>query len=227
MQNETRSVFHPFWRKLNFVFIIIFILGFMFPFPGLSYAFSNGEIYNKEAQNIVNTADLIIKAEHAYSQNIGSGEFTGLLNLEREKPPYLSHMAVYSYNNSECVRKILMQGKVYICVNSTDAKLNIFMPADLASLDLVVREISKGVTGQRDRIYDNKGMPAISLGLDSHSLSPTSIGNRISPIGSANVSLNANGGTTYTNTNCKRGNNIIARIETVIVNLFVSALSLF
>lgn len=206
MQNKTRPVF-----------IIMFLLGFILSFSKFSYAFNKGEIYNKEAQNIVNTADLIIKAEHSYSQNTYGEGFADLLKLERNKPPYLSPMEVYTRNNSECVRKTLMQSKVYICVNPASARLNIFLPVDSASLNLVAREISKGITGQSDQVSERGGLPVISFSF-------ISAGKAIFPSGSITVSPNANGGTTYANTNPEKGN-IMARVAAIIVNFLTSAIS--
>lgn len=224
MRNTSSADRRSSGANLNFIFAVIFLTGFSFSFSKLSYALNKGEFYNKEAQNIVNTADLVIKAEHSYLQN--TGEFTGLLNLEGENPPYLSSMAVYSYNGNECAQKILMQSNVYICVNPQAAELNVFMPAYFASLNMVAQEISKGITGKTGQISNNDGLTDISFNLNNRPPSFDSNPDAMSPVSSITTSPNANGGTTYIN--IKNGNgNIIAQAIAIIANFFASALSLF
>lgn len=208
-----------------FLFTIISLLVFSFPFSKLSYALNKGEIYNKEAQNIVNTSDLIIKAEHAYSQNIGG--FTSLSNLEQGHPPYLSPLAIYDYNNDECVRKMLLRGYVYICISPQTAELNVFMPNNIASFNMVVQEISKGITGEAGQISYYNGLADIAFNLNNNSPSFASNPNQGLKLGSVVTSPNANGGTSYMNVGIESDNNIVTQMISVVTGFFASVLSLF
>jgi hypothetical protein len=129
-------------RFKDIIVITVFLPLLLFcPFSKSSYGFNKGQIYNKEAQNIVNTADLIIKAERAYSQN--TGEFTDLSNLEHVNPPYLSPLGIYGYGSEECVKKMLLQSYVYICASAQTAELNVFMPNNFASSTWWFRKSAK------------------------------------------------------------------------------------
>lgn len=202
----------------NFILAVTFLMFSLFSFSEFSYAFSKGKIYNKEAQNIVNTAGLIIKAEHSYLQNAGG--FAGLLNLEWGNPPYLSPMAVYNYNGLECVRKILIQSNIYICVDPQGAELNVFIPADFASLNLVAQEISKGITGQSGQVEGDSGLTYITFNLNGSPPSFVLNPDTMPTIGSITTSPNANGGTTYININ--RDGNIIGQVIAIIAGFFAS-----
>ncbi len=208
-----------------FLFTIILLLVFSFLFSKLSYALNKGEIYNKEAQNIVNTSDLIIKAEHAYSQNIGG--FTGLSNLEREDPPYLSPLTIYDYNNDECAKKILLRSYVYICISPQTAELNVFIANNIASFNMVVQEISKGITGDAGQISYYNGLANISFNLNNDPPSFASNPNKASKVSSIVTSPNANGGTSYMNVGNGSDNNIITHMISVVAGFFASVLSLF
>ncbi|MHB1661651.1 MAG: hypothetical protein ACYCSQ_03150 [bacterium] len=191
--------------------------------PKLCYGFGGGRIYNIEAQNIVNTADLIIKAEHAHLQN--SGDFTGLLNLEQSNPPYLSPMAVYNYNNDECVRKILFENNIYICVDLKSDTLNVIMPYNFAYSDIAALEISKGITGKTEQISHYNGLSYIFFDLKNNPPSFASNPDASSVAPSALSSPNANGGTSYVNTG--NNSNFIGKAMQAVIGFFTAVLSLF
>lgn len=192
--------------------------------PKSSCGFSNGRMYNIEAQNIVNTADLIMKAEHAHLLN--TGYFTGLLNLEQSNPPYLSPMAVFNYNNEECVRKILFKNNIYICVDAQNIKLNVFIPYNFAYSDIVTLEISKGITGKTDQISHNNGLYYISFDLKNNPPSFASNPDTASADASALSSPNSNGGKSYINTD-NNNINFISKAIQVVIGFFTTVLSLF
>jgi hypothetical protein len=202
-----------------------------YPFSKSSYGFNKGQVYNKEAQNIVNTADLIIKAERAYSQN--TGEFADLSNLEHGNPPYLSPLGIYGYGSEECVKKMLLQSYVYICASAQTAELNVFMPNNFASSNMVVQEISKGITGEAGQISCYNGLADISFNLADNTPSFASNlqnsgahSNAAPPVVSIVASPNANGGTSYINTGRGR-NNIINQIISAVTGFFAAVSSLF
>ena len=194
-----------------------------YPFSKSSYGFNKGQIYNKEAQNIVNTADLIIKAERAYSQNIG--DFADLSNLEHGNPPYLSPLEIYGYGSEECVKKMLLQSYVYICASAQTAELNVFMPNNFTSFNMVVQEISKGITGEAGKISYYNGLADISFNLKRNPPSFASNPNGASPISSTLTSPDANDGTSYVNTENQSG--LINRTIQAVVSFFTAVLSLF
>ena len=218
--------------RFKHIIVIAVFLPFLlfYPFSKSSYGFSAGQVYNKEAQNIVNTADLIIKAEPAYLQNTGG--FADLSDLEHGSPPYLSLLEIYGYGGEECVKKMLLQSYVYICVSPQTAELNVFMPNDFASLDAAAREVSKGITGRAGQISRYNGLADISFNLNNNPPSfasnplPGETGaNTVSSAGSIVASPNANGGTSYINTG--RGTNIINRLASAVTGFFAAVLSLF
>ncbi|MCL4321740.1 MAG: hypothetical protein M0016_01865 [Deltaproteobacteria bacterium] len=202
---------------------IVIVLIYLSAFPKLCYGLSSGQIYDKEAQNIVNTADLVIKAEHAHLQNTGG--FTGLINLEQNSPPYLSPMAVYAYNNDECVKKILFLNNIYICVSLQNDTLNVFMPGNFASFNIVVQEISKGITGEAGQISYYNGLADISFNLNNSPPSFASNPDTASTDGSALVSPDANGGMSYVNTENK--SSFINKAMQAVIGFFTAILNLF
>jgi hypothetical protein len=191
-----------------------------------SYGFSKGDVYNMEAQNIVNTADLIIKAEHAYSAN--DGGFTGLLNLEQTNPPYLGPIPIYNYDGDGCVIKILAGNNVYICVDIQSYTLNILMPGNLVYSNIVSLEISKGITGKTGQISNYGSMADIAFNLvnnppsfSSDSSNPEAVSSKVSVL----TSPDANGGISYINT--ENGNDFISKAVQAVIGYFAAALSFF
>lgn len=186
------------------------------------YGFSEGKIYNRQAQNIVNTADLIIKAEHAHLLNKGS--FAGLADLEREKPPYLSPMAVYDHNGEECIKKKLFKNSVYICIGLKNKKneLNVFMPKYSASSDIVSREISKGITGATGQIVYGSDSAEVSFVLDKYGMSHA---DSTAAVGSTLMSSNVNGGISYADADVK--SSLLSKIVKMTVGVLTSILTLF
>ena len=192
-------------------------------FSKLCFGLSKGQIYNLEAQNVVNTADLVIKAEHAYFSNYG--RFAGIAGLEQSSPAYLSPIPVYGFNNEGCVKKILFKTNIYICVNLQGGTLNVLMPDDFTYSDIAVREISKGITGKTEQISSDDGLADISFNLKLNPPSFASNPDSASPVSSTLTSPDANGGTNYTNTE-NQGGSINRAIEAV-VSFFTAVLSLF
>ena len=194
-----------------------------FIFPTLCFGLSKGQIYNLEAQNIVNTADLIIKAEHAYFLNYG--RFAEITSLEQNSPAYLSPIPVYSFNNEGCVKKILFKTNTYTCVNLQGGMLEVLMPDDFAYSDIAVREISKGITGKTEQVSESNGLADISFNLKQNPPSFASNPDNASPVSSTLTSLDANGGTSYIN--IENQSSLINRAIQAVVNFFTAALSLF
>ena len=192
-------------------------------FSKLCFGLSKGQIYNLEAQNVVNTADLVIKAEHAYFSNYGM--FADIAGLEQSSPAYLSPIPVYSFNNEGCVKKILFKINIYICVNLQGGTLNVLMPDDFTYSDIAVREISKGITGKTEQISSDDGLADISFNLKLNPPSFASNPDSASPVSSTLTSPDANGGTSYINTENQNG--LINRAVQAVVRFFTAALSLF
>ena len=206
-----------------YVASIAIILFYASMFPKLCLGMSEGQIYNLEAQNIVNTADLVIKAEHAYFLNYG--RFADIAGLEQSSPAYLSPIPVYGFNNEGCVKKILFKTNIYICVNLQGGMLEIFMPDDFAYSDIAVREISKGITGKTGQISYGGGLADISFDLKLNPPSFASNPDSASPVSSTLTSPDANGGTSYINTGNQSG--LINRAVQAVVSFFAAVLSLF
>ena len=209
--------------KYCVVLIAIILIYASILFQKLCFGMSEGQICNIEAQNIVNTSDLVIKAEHAYFRNYGT--FAGLTSLERSNPAYLSPIPVYGFNNEGCIEKMLFKTNVNICVNLQGGMLEVFMPDDFAYSDLAVREISKGITGKTGQISYEGGLADISFSLKRNPPSFASNMDGSSPAGSTLTSPDANGGTDYANTE-NQGDPINRAIEAV-AGFFAAVLSLF
>jgi len=191
-------------------------------FLKLCYGLSEGKIYNKQAQNIVDTADLIVKAEHAHLFDKGS--FADLADLEREKPPYLSPMAIYVRNGEECIKKKLFENSVYICIELKNKKneLNIFMPKYSASSDIVSREISEGITGTAGQIVYGSDAAKVSFALNKYGMSHT---DSAVTVNSTLTSPNVNGGISYVNADVK--SSLLSKIIKTTVGFLTSILTLF
>ena len=206
-----------------FVALIAIILIYASIFQKLCLGMSEGQICNIEAQNIVNTSDLVIKAEHAYFRDYGT--FAGLRALERSNPPYLSPIPIYGFNNEGCIEKMLFKTNVYICVNLQGGMLEVFMPDDFAYSDLAVREISKGITGKTGQISYEGGLADISFSLKRNPPSFASDTYGSSPVSSALTSPDANGGTDYANT--ENQSSPTNRAIEAVAGFFAAVLSLF
>ncbi len=211
---------------LNIMLIFCILL-----FPKFSFGMSGmqkGQIYNMEAQNIVNTSDLLIKAEHAYFQN--TGNFTDITGLENNSPAYLSPMKVYNFQGDTCLEKLLFKSTVNICINLQNESIEIYIPLNLANEDIVAKEISKGITGMDGQVSDINGLGAVIFSLNAaapflHSSSNSNAG-RSSSVSSVNVSPNANGGINYTNT-VGTQTDLLTKVTQAITNFFASVVSLF
>ena len=206
-----------------YIILIGIVLIYSSMFSKSCLGLSSGQIYNIEAQNIVNTADLVIKAEHAYFRN--SGRFADIISLEQANPAYLSPIPVYSFNNEGCVKKILFKTNIYICINLQGGMLEVFMPEDFAYSDIAVREISKGITGKMGQISYYNGSVDISFNLNRNPPSFASNPNTKPSVSSTLTSPNANGGISYANTGNQSG--LINRAIHAVVSFFSALLSFF
>ncbi len=190
----------------------------------LCFGMIKGEIYNLEAQNIVNTADLILKAEHAYFQN--SGGFTDITGLESSSPAYLSPMQVYNFNGETCINKILFRNIMNICVNLQKEMLEVYIPSNLFYSDAVSREISKGITGKTGQVSYIDGLWVIAFNLDGNPPSFASNPGSAPPISSTLTSPDANGGMNYTDT-AGTQTSLLGKGIQAIIGFFTSIISLF
>jgi len=213
-------------RHFTALILIILILVCAPVFQKQCLGVSEGQICNIEAQNIVNTSDLLIKAEHAYFQN--NGMFAGLRTLEQSNPAYLSPIPVVGFNNEGCIEKILSKKIVYICINLQGGMLDVFIPENIAYSDLAFREISKGITGKTGQISYAEGLADISFSLKSNPpsfASDTSNPDGSSPLSSTLTSPNPNGGTDYVNT--VNQNSPINRAIDAVAGFFAAVFNLF
>jgi len=212
--------------NIMFVFYLLLLPKFSFGMSGMP----KGQIYNMEAQNIVNITDLLIKAEHAYFQNTGT--FTDITSLENNKPAYLSPMKVYNFQGDSCLEKLLFKSTTNICINLQNESIEIYIPLNLANEDIVAKEISKGITGKTGQVSDINGLGVVTFSLNDaapsfHSASASNSNTGASsPVSSVNVSPNANGGINYTNT-VGTQSNLLTKVTQTITNFFASVLSLF
>ncbi|MFW0884564.1 hypothetical protein ACMCNP_05905 [Candidatus Acidulodesulfobacterium sp. H_13] len=188
------------------------------------YGLNEGKIYNRQAQNIVNTADLIIKAEHA--RLFDKGSFADLDDLERERPPYLSPMAIYDRNGEGCIKKKLFKNSVYICIELRNKKneLNIFIPKYSASSDIVSREISKGITGAVGQIVYSSDAARVSFALNKYGMSHADSAVTVS---STLMSPNVNGGISYADADIDVKSSLLSKIVKTTVGFLTSILTLF
>ena len=215
-----------YYSILNIMFICCIFLtpGFSFGMPDMP----KGQIYNTEAQNIVNTADLLIKAEHAYFQNYGT--FTDIAGLENNKPAYLSPIKIYNFQGDMCFEKLLFKSTANICINLQSEMLEVYIPSNLADEDIVAKEISMGITGKTGQVSDINGLGAVTFSLNDNPTSFRSSSNSnpagSSSVSSVNVSPNANGGINYTNT-VGTQTNLLTKVTQTITNFFASVISLF
>ncbi len=219
--------------KHYFYYLIlnIMLIFYIFLFPKFSFGMSDmpkGQIYNTEAQNIVNTADLLIKAEHVYFQNYGT--FTDIAGLENNKPAYLSPIKIYNFQGDTCLEKLLFKSTANICINLKSELLEIYIPLNLANEDIVAKEISRGITGKTGQVSDINGLGAVTFNLSdappsfSSSLNSNTVG--YSSFSSINVSPNANGGINYTNTVGTQAD-LLTKVTQAITDFFASVVSLF
>jgi hypothetical protein len=209
----------------------ILLIFYIFLTPKLSLGMPDiqkGQIYNTEAQNIVNTADLLIKAEHAYFQNYGT--FTDIDGLENNNPAYLSPIKIYNFQGDTCLEKLLFKSTANICINLQSEALEIYIPSNLADEDIVAKEISIGITGKTGQVSDINGLGAVTFGLNDNPASFNSSSNNnpagYSSVSSVSVSPNANGGINYTNT-VRTQTNLLTKVTQAITNFFASVVSLF
>ena len=103
--------------------------------------------------------------------------------------------------------------------------LNVLMPDDFTYSDIAVREISKGITGKTEQISSDDGLADISFNLKLNPPSFASNPDSASPVSSTLTSPDANGGTSYINTENQNG--LINRAVQAVVRFFTAALSLF
>ncbi|MGC8553918.1 MAG: hypothetical protein ACP5NA_00260 [Candidatus Acidulodesulfobacterium sp.] len=209
----------------------ILLIFYIFLTPKLSLCMPDmqkGQIYNTEAQNIVNTADLLIKAEHAYFQNTGT--FTDISGLENNNPAYLSPIKIYNFQGDTCLEKLLFKSTANICINLQNELLEIYIPLNLADEDIVAKEISIGITGKAGQISDINGLGAVTFALNNNPAFFNSSSNSnpagSSSVSSVNVSPNANGGLNYTNVAVTQ-DNLLTKVTQAITNFFASVVSLF
>ncbi len=219
-----KSCFYCLILNIMLIFCILLFPKFSFCMPVMQ----KGQIYNMEAQNIVNTSDLLIKAEHAYFQN--TGNFTDITGLENNSPAYLSPMKVYNFQGDTCLKKLLFKSTVNICINLQNESIEIYIPLNLANEDIVAKEISRGITGKTGQVSDINGLGAVTFSLNaaepSLRSSNSSDASVYSPVSSVNVSPNANGGVNYTNTVGTQAD-LLTKVMQAITNFFASVVSLF
>ncbi len=177
----------------------------------LSYPFTDGEIYNKEAQNIVNTADLVIKAEHSYMKN--TGMFGSLQDLETSDPPYLSPMPFNTRKwmglERQCIDRILMTSVISICVDPSGGTEDTVFPSSLSGSGIVKEEISEGITGKRDSITAAGNIKYIRVNLSAAPV-PKPAGINISP--------SPDGGISYAGKASSYGSTSV--ISSILKNIF-------
>jgi hypothetical protein len=134
-------------------------------------------------------------------------------------------MAVYNYNSDECVRKILFENNIYICIDLQSDTLNVLMPYNFAYSDIAALEISKGITGKTEQISHYNGLSYIFFDLKNNPPSFASNPDTASADTSVLSSPNANGGTSYVNTG--DDSNFISKAIQAVIGFFTAVLSLF
>ena len=216
--------------KQRYYYCVIFIgiIIFYTVYAKVSSGMPNGQIYNMEAQNIVNTTDLIIKAERAYFEN--SGTFTDINGLEYNSAAYLSPMKIYNFQGDSCIRKVLLKSIANICINLQKEMLEIYIPLNLSNEDIVTKEISIGVTGKAGQVSDINGFGVLYFNLNdnlsSSFTSSNSNSGTVSSAGSISASPDANGGIDYTNTS-ETTANILNKAIQAITGFLTFIISLF